>query len=120
MAKINPKLIHVPKHMKDKMIGASLADNLRQQYGIRSMRVIKGDSIRVLRGEYKGVEGKVESVLTKSASLHVEGVRREKIRGGSVKVSIHASNVVITGLKLDDKYRSTKLQSKSRKEEAGQ
>jgi large subunit ribosomal protein L24 len=110
MARINPKFLHTPKHQKDKMIGATLSDELRQQYGIRGTRVVKGDSVRVLRGEYKGVEGKVEEVLTEGCSLQIEGVKREKIRGGTVKVPIHSSNVMITALKLDDKYRAAKLQ----------
>jgi large subunit ribosomal protein L24 len=109
MAGINPKLLHVPKHQRDKMIGATLADNLRQQYGRRSARVIKGDSVRVMRGEYKGVEGKVDEVNTERGTLHIEGIQREKIKGGNVKVPIHASNVMITSLKTDDKYRSNRM-----------
>jgi large subunit ribosomal protein L24 len=106
---MNPKLLHVPKHRLDKMIGATLADNLRQQYKRRSARVIKGDSVRVMRGEYKGVEGKVERVHTENGTLEIEGIQHEKVRGGQVKVPIHASNVMITGLKTDDKYRAAML-----------
>ena len=88
------------KHIRDKAVGSNLANNLREQYGRRSMRVIKGDTIKVLRGEYSGIEGKVEKVNTKRATLAIEGVQREKIRGGNVKVPIHASNVQIVALKL--------------------
>lgn len=110
MAGINPKLIHVPKHQRDKMVGAMLEDSLRQQYGRKNIRVIKGDSVRVMRGEYKGVEGKVEKVDSEHATFHIEGIQREKIRGGQVKVPIHSSNVMVIGLNLDDAYRSSKLQ----------
>jgi large subunit ribosomal protein L24 len=110
MADINPKLIHVSKHQRDKMLGASLADELREQYKKRTLRVIKGDSVMVVRGEYKGRGGKVEDVDTEHGTLHIEGMQREKIRGGQVKVPIHASNVKITGLNLADKYRSSRLQ----------
>ena len=110
MARINPKLINVPKHKRDKMISARLDDGLRGLYKRRSARVIKGDSVRVVRGEYKGVEGKVEKVSTANATIHVEGISREKIRGGQVKVPIHSSNVMITALNMDDKQRSNKLQ----------
>ena len=106
---MNPKLIHIPKHQRDRMVGATLADNLRQQYSRRSVRVVKGDSVRVMRGEYKGVEGKVEKVNTENGTLQIEGVQREKIKGGQVKVFIHASNVMVTSLKTDDKYRSAML-----------
>ena len=110
MAGLNPKLIHIPKHQRDKMVGAMLEDSLRKQYGRKNLRVIKGDSVRVMRGEYKGVEGKVEKVDTERAIFHIEGIQREKIRGGQVKVPIHSSNVMVIALNLDDDYRSSKLQ----------
>jgi large subunit ribosomal protein L24 len=118
MRRINPKLIHIPKHQRDKMAGAVLEDSLRRQYGRKNIRVIKGDSIRVMRGEYKGVEGKVEKVNTKHATLHIEGIQREKIRGGQVKVPIHSSNVMVISLNLDDDYRSSKLQGAAKEEPA--
>lgn len=110
MTGINPKLIHLPKHRRDKMVGAVLEDSLRKQYGRKNIRVIKGDSVRVMRGEYKGVEGKVEKVNTEQATFHIEGIQREKIRGGQVKVPIHSSNVMVISLNLDDDYRSRKVQ----------
>jgi len=109
MAGVNPKLIHIPKHQRDKMVGAILEDSLRKQFGRKNLRVIKGDSVRVMRGEYKGVEGKVEKVHTERATFNIEGIQREKIRGGQVKVPIHSSNVMVIGLNLDDDYRSSKL-----------
>ena len=109
MADINPKLIHVPKHQRDRMLGARLSDELRGQYKKRTLRVVKGDSVMVVRGEYKGRGGKVDHVDIDHGTLHIKGMQREKIKGGQVKVPIHASNVMITGLKLDDKYRSNKL-----------
>src|SRR5215210_7609998 len=109
MADVNPKLIHIPKHQRDKMVGAILEDSLRKQFGRKNLRVIKGDSVRVMRGEYKGVEGKVEKVHTERATFNIEGIQREKIRGGQVKVPIHSSNVMVIGLNLDDDYRSSKL-----------
>jgi large subunit ribosomal protein L24 len=109
MVNMNIKLLHVPKHVRDAMIGSMLAETLRQQYGRRSARVTKGDSVKVLRGEYSGIEGKVEKVNTKRGTLAIEGIQREKVRGGNVKVQIHASNVMITAFNLDDKYRKNKL-----------
>jgi large subunit ribosomal protein L24 len=67
-----------------------------------------------MRGEYTGIEGKVEKVNTERGTLAIEGVQREKIKGGNVKVQIHASNVTIVGLNLQDKYRQAKLQNLDR------
>jgi len=116
MRGINPKLIHIPKHRRDKLVGAVLEDSLRTQYGRKNIRVIKGDSVRIMRGEYKGVEGKVEKINTEKATFHIEGIQREKIRGGQVKVPIHSSNVMVISLNLDDNYRSKKLQGAPKEE----
>ena len=110
--------LNVYKHIRDKAVSSNLANNLREQYGRRSMRVIKGDTIKVLRGEYSGIEGKVEKVNTKRATLAIEGVQREKIRGGNVKVPIHASNVQIVALKLDDPLRQKKIERSKQKDRA--
>ena len=118
MVGINPKLIHLPKHQRDKMVGAVLEDSLREQYKRKNIRVVKGDSVRVMRGEYKGVEGKVEKVNTEHATFHIEGIQREKIRGGQVKVPIPSSNVMVISLNLDDNYRSRKLQGATKIESA--
>ena len=95
----------ISKHKREKFLGANLSANLREQHKKRSMRVIKGDTVRILRGEYVGIEGKVEKVNTVRSTLSIEGVQREKIRGGNVKVQVHASNVQIISLNTDDDYR---------------
>ena len=112
----------ISKHKREKLLGANLSENLRKQHNKRSMRVIKGDTVRILRGEYVGVEGKVEKVDTERSTLSIEGVQREKIRGGKVKVQIHASNVQIISLNTDDEYRikgTQKEKDKSAKVKTG-
>jgi large subunit ribosomal protein L24 len=94
---------------KSNNICSNLSDNLRKEYKRKSLRIIKGDSVKIMRGEYKGVEGKVEKLNTLKGRLSIEGVQREKIKGGQVKVQIHASNVRVTSLHLDDKYRKNKI-----------
>jgi large subunit ribosomal protein L24 len=94
---------------KSNNICSNLSNNLKKEYNTKSMRIVKGDSVKIMRGEYKGVEGKVEKLNTVKGRLSIEGVQREKIKGGQVKVQIHASNVRITSLHLDDKYRKNKI-----------
>jgi large subunit ribosomal protein L24 len=105
-----------PKHIRDKSICSTLTDDLREQYNRRSIRVIKGDTVRVMRGEYTGIEGKVEKVNTRRGTLSIEGVQREKVRGGNVKVQIHSSNVRVSGLNLDDKYRQNKIRGETQQQ----
>lgn len=100
----------VSKHKREKFLGANLSKNLREQQHKRSIRVVKGDTVKILRGEYFGIEGKVEKVNTQRSTLSIEGVQREKIRGGNVKVQIHASNVQIISLNSDDQFRMKGIQ----------
>jgi large subunit ribosomal protein L24 len=88
----------VPKHMTERKLRSPLSRALREKYGRRNVRVIAGDTIKVMRGEYSGIEGKVE------------GIQREKVRGGNVKVEINSTNVVVTDLDLDDKLRQALIQ----------
>ena len=97
---------------KSNNISANLSANLKKDYRRKSVRIIKGDSVKIMRGEYKGVEGKVEKINSRRGRLSIEGVQREKIKGGQVKVQIHASNVQITSLHMDDDKRKKKLQGK--------
>src|ERR687885_2731967 len=106
-----------PKHIRDKSICSTLTEDLREQYNRRSIRVIKGDTVRVMRGEYTGIEGKVEKVDTTRGTLSIEGIQREKVRGGNVKVQIHSSNVRVSGLNLDDKYRQNKIRRRDQQQE---
>ena len=40
--------------------------------------MIKGDTVKIMRGEYKGVEGKVEKINTGKGKLSIEGVHEKK------------------------------------------
>ena len=110
MVRGKARLFHSSNNLGGRIISSTLSDNLREQYRRRSCRVIKGDNVRVLRGEYFGIEGKVEKVNTTRGSLSIEGIQREKVKGGNVKVQIHASNVIITGLNFDDKLRQKSME----------
>jgi len=72
---------------------------------VRSLPVRKDDEVLIVRGKFKGREGKVTQVYRKKWVIHVDRVHRDKTNGGSAPVGIHPSNVVITTLKLDkDRY----------------
>jgi len=80
----------------------------------RSIPVRKDDEVRIVRGKYKGREGKVTQVYRKKWVIHVDRVQRDKSNGSSVPIGVHPSNVVITTLKLD-KDRRAILERKDRK-----
>jgi len=97
---------------RSKQLGSALSKDLHKKYGKRSVRVIEGDNVKILRGEFKGVEGKISKVSTQKSSVAIEGVKKEKTKGDKFDVYIHTSNLVITSLNTDDKWRITKLEGK--------
>jgi len=60
----NRQIFQAAHHTRSKQLGATLSKELRKKYGRRSARVIEGDTIRVLRGEFKGIDGKVTKTST--------------------------------------------------------
>lgn len=98
--------------VKSKQLCSPLSKDLRKKYGKRSIRIIEGDTIRVLRGEFRGVAGKITKVSIKKNGVSVEGVKKEKLKGGNLDVFIHPSNLVITDLNNEDKWRQNKLEGK--------
>ena len=103
-------LYQAPLHVRRKLLSANLSPELRSKYFIRSLPVRKGDTVRVMRGAYKGVEGKVRRVDLKKLRVYVEGVTVEKADGTTVHVPIHPSNLMITKLDLSDKWRAKRLE----------
>jgi large subunit ribosomal protein L24 len=102
---------HAPIHVKRKMLSAHLSDDLRAQYGVRSARVCKGDTVVVLRGseEFRGTEGKVLAVYTKDGRVSVEGVTINQADGTAAVRPVHASNLLITKLNTVDEWRIASL-----------
>lgn len=93
--------------------------NRRQIPQARSIPIRKDDEVLVVRGSYKGREGKVVQVYRKKWVIHIERVHREKVNGATVPIGIHPSNVVITKLKLD-KDRKNILSRKNSAAKEGQ
>jgi len=78
---------------------------LRAKHGKKTLRVRTGDKVRVLRGNWKGHEGKVERVDMTKAKVFVTKVEIIK-KDGATKVpyGLNASNIMITEL-IPDKRR---------------
>ncbi len=112
--KMRNKLIYrATFHTRSKQLGSQLSEDLRKKYGKKSVRVIEGDSIKIVRGEFKGVDGKISKISTKKSSVAVEGVKKEKTKGDKFDVYIHTSNLLVTGLNTEDKWRIAKLEGKT-------
>ncbi len=65
--------------------------------------------MKIVRGDFAGVEGKITDIDTQRQRLFIEGVQREKTAGTSANVSVNSSKVMITKLNLDDKWRAESI-----------
>ena len=95
-----------PLHVRQRFMGAPLSKELKKQYGFGSLRVRKGDVVRILRGDAKGLEGRVVKVDLTKSRIQIEGITQKKVDGSTVFIPIHPSKVEITKLDLSDKLRS--------------
>ena len=111
----NKMIYQATFQIKSKQLGSALSKELHKKYGKRSVRVIEGDSITILRGEFKGVDGKVAKISIPKSSVAIEGVKKEKTKGDKFDVYIHTSNLVVTSLNTDDKLRIANLENKNSK-----
>jgi large subunit ribosomal protein L24 len=102
---------------RSKQLGSQLSKDLQKKYGKKSTRAIEGDTITILRGEFKGVSGKITKISKEKTSVTVEGVKKEKTKGDKFDVYIHTSNVVVTALNTNDKWRISKLEGKDPKKQ---
>jgi len=99
------RLYNAPAHLRHKLMAAPLSPELVKSKGVKSLPVRKGDTVRVVRGDHTGFEGKVSRVDLKRYRIFLEGLTREKVDGTNIFVAVHPSKVMIRNLKLDDKWR---------------
>ena len=102
---------------RSKQLGSQLSKDLQKKYSKKSVRAVEGDTITILRGEFKGVSGKITKISTEKTSVTIEGVKKEKTKGDKFDVYIHTSNLVVTALNSSDKWRIAKLEGKDPKKQ---
>ena len=108
----NQKIYRAMNQTVSRQICATLSKDLRKKYPRRSARIMINDTVKVMRGEYKGLSGKVAKISTESNSIAIEGNKKEKLKGEKIDVYIHSTNMVITSLNTDDKWRLKILEKK--------
>ncbi len=76
----------------------------------RALPVRKGDTVRVMRGGFRGREGKVVSVDRVGGTVVIEGITIEKVDEKKVARPIHASNLMIVRMDDTDAWRRRKFE----------
>jgi large subunit ribosomal protein L24 len=103
---------NAPLHVRGRFLNAPLSAELREKYGRRSARIILGDTVKVVRGDFAGEEGIVDMIDTQNGRIVVHGVAITRADGTEVPRPVNASNACITKLNLKDSRRGEKLEAK--------
>ena len=70
-----------PSSIRRKIMSSHLSKDLKTKYDVRAVPVRKGDTVKVMRGTFKGREGKIQAVYRKRWCIHIEKIVREKTNG---------------------------------------
>jgi large subunit ribosomal protein L24 len=115
------RFFNLPNHKRNKLMDAKLHNDLQEEYNIKKLTIRKGDTVLVVRGEFRDMEGKVSKINRHKAQLFIEGASIEKSSGTTFDIPIHPSNVVLTKIEVKkDKWRKKILERKAKKMEEGE
>jgi len=98
-------VFNAPLHKRHKFMTSKLSKELAQKHGIKRIGVRKGDKVKIMRGQFRGIVGKVNKIDLSKLRIYVDGAERTKTEGSKAFYPIHPSNVMITELLLDDRRR---------------
>ena len=108
----NQQIYYATMKTASKQLSCALSKELRKKYGKRSARILKGDTAKIIRGEFAGVDGKVTKISIPDRGVNIEGVKKEKLKGDKFDVYVRTTNIVLTALDTEDKWRINKLEGK--------
>ncbi len=105
---------NAPSKIKENFLSIHLDKNLKKKYLCRNIRARIADKIKILRGNFKGQEVKIESVDVKHSKIYSSKIVRTKKEGSTTKIPLEPSNLMLTDLNLDDKKRLKILERKKK------
>ena len=105
-------IFNAPNHIKRKLLASPLSKVLRKEHKKRSLVLRKGDTVKILRGQFKGTMGKITEINMKKTRIFVDGAHQIKANGQIAPYPIHPSNLVIITPILSDKKRKEVLARK--------
>ncbi|TAL57866.1 MAG: 50S ribosomal protein L24 [Nanoarchaeota archaeon] len=92
-----------PLHIRASFVSAHLSKDLRLKLKRRSLPLRENDTVKVIRGQFKGKTGKIRVVMRNREKIIVEGVEQSKRDGSKTPVPVHASNILLIDLVADKK-----------------
>ena len=114
-------LYNLKNHQASKLFTVPLEESLQEEWGIKRMPLRKDDFVRVVKGEFDGIEGKVLSVDKSTRKITIEECTLQKKDGSNYNVPISVANVLLTkfGMKKNkmDPWREKIIERKQKLEE---
>ena len=98
-------LANAPLHIRKKFISVNLSKDLRKTHKKRNISLRKDDVVKIMRGKFKGKQGKVTEVNLKTSKVMIDGIQVKKQDGSKVNVKLQPSNLKIIELNTTDKKR---------------
>lgn len=108
--KSRKKLFESPYHIRRKNLHIHLSKDLKEKYKLNKRAILpnKGDTVKVMRGSFKGKIAKITRVSVKKIKVYLEGITRKNARGKEVLIPFSPSNLLLTDIVLT-KDRMKKL-----------
>ena len=103
---------NAPLHIRSKFMSVHLSKDLRTNHKKRNITARKGDTVKVLRGQFKGKSGKIDKINLKTGKIMIQGIESAKKDGTKSQYPFQPSNLMITELNIDDKKRKKSLERK--------
>ena len=72
-----------PSSVRRVIMSSPLNGELKKKHGVNAVPIRKDDEVQVVRGTFKGREGKVVQVYRRKWVIHIERITREKVNGES-------------------------------------
>jgi len=96
-----------PLHLRRKMVAVHVSKELRAKLATlrRSVPVHKGDKVKLMRGERKGLVGKVVEVKLATLKVYVEGLTQRNAKGVEKLMPVDPSNLLL----MDGEFSKDRL-----------
>ncbi|MFA5930977.1 MAG: 50S ribosomal protein L24 [archaeon] len=114
-SKTRKALYEMPMHKKAKEVASHLDEKLQKEFNKRSITIRKNDVVKIMRGAFKGKEGKITEVNRKSNKIFIEKIVTKKSNGSERQVPIDASKVLVIDIDRTDRKRTAKKGKDSEK-----
>ncbi len=103
-----------PMHSRQKFLHVHISKELKAKLGTkrRTAQVRKGDTVKIMKGKYRGKTGKVNSVSLRANKIQIDGVSRKTSKGKEILIPIYSSNTYLVDMDLSDKLRKEKIGAK--------